>query len=346
MRPRRRAPRLIPWRGALGLLLAVTFAPDARAAPNDAPPGAAPAAPPAPSPSVDIRWEAPPECPAEDEVKLYTERLLGQPLQTPRAQQISARAKVRRNEAGKWELSLTLTSGDRTSEETMVAVRCRALADATSLKVALATDPIAVVDAIVVTPEPPRESGTTAAPREVTAVVPSEVGQRFALRAQGGADLATFRSVAPALALFFAFERPSWRAELGGEALWGTRVRYSDLTTIGASLQLFAGVARLCALPRMGTISFPICSGFEVGAMRAEGFGLETSLAATSAWASFLVAPAVKVDTSQRVSLWVEAEGLAPVVRSAFTVRNLDNLYTAPPAGSRVWAGVELRLFP
>jgi hypothetical protein len=316
----------------------------ARAEPNDAAPSTVPNATPiAPASGIEIHWEAPPECPAEDEVKLYTERLLGQPLQTPRASLVVARGKVRRAESGNWELLLKLTSGDRTSEETLVAARCRSLADVTSLKVALAMDPVAVADTIIVAAEPPPE---TRAPAPLVAPPPTPPKADFALRAQGGAEAATFRTAAAGVAAFISFERSNWRAELGGAALWGSRAQYSDLPTIGARLQLYTGTLRACVLPRVGSITFPLCGGVEAGAMRAEGYGVAETFTATSPWVALELAPAVRFNLDRRLSFWVEGDGLVPVVRSSFTVRNLENLYTAPPGGLRAWIGMELRLFP
>lgn len=97
---------------------------------------------------VEIDWQAPNECPDSTSVKAHTERLLGQPLHAAPNQRIVARARVRRNDAGNWELSLSLASNEQVADETLIAQQCDALADATALKVALAIDPLATARAI------------------------------------------------------------------------------------------------------------------------------------------------------------------------------------------------------
>src|SRR5262245_45792956 len=103
------------------------------------------------APPVEIQWQAPPDCPDVNSVRLSTERLLGKALTAPQRQRVSARASVSKSHGGNWELRLSLVVDDRVAEIDFVAKECRVLADATALHVALAADPSAVVESI----EPP-----------------------------------------------------------------------------------------------------------------------------------------------------------------------------------------------
>ena len=148
---------------------------------------------------VEIVWEAPPECPDADSVVRYAERLLGQPLSTPRSQRVFARATVHRDEAGNWDLRLSLTSNGHVSEETLVAKQCATLGDAIGLQVALATDPVAAARAIETVTltkgtQPnaaPTEANRAASPSEH----PAERRAQAGVRLTSGAALVLPRSL-------------------------------------------------------------------------------------------------------------------------------------------------------
>jgi hypothetical protein len=303
---------------------------------------------------IDLQWEAPPECPDASGVKLYAEQLLGQPLETRRSPRVAARARVRRNDAGNWELRLSLSVGDRVDEDVLVAKQCRALADVTALKVALATDPVAVVESI----EPVATRSPSGSPVEVRIgrSIPderdrSESGRpsrrsraTVALRATFGTGFGPLPGVSPGAGLFGSIDFRTYRVELGGQAFWGTDARYAALPNVGAHLQLVSGIVRGCATPTAGALKFPICLGFEAGVMRGEGFGVATTRTSTSGWGAFIIGPALRVPVGRLLSLWLEADAVIPVVRPGVNIRNLDTLYLAPSGGSRVWAGVEMNL--
>jgi hypothetical protein len=313
---------------------------------------------PAPGP-IAIQWQAPSDCPDVNSVKLYAERLLGQPLETPRSRRVSAQAEVHRTDAGNWELKLTLAVGDRIDQDTLVAKQCHALADATALKVALASDPVAVVDSIQPAPEasgaPPSEAHARIAPPSSTATVvdgdrssaarpPKTSKVRVALRAAGGVGFGPLPDVGPGAGLFGSMQFQSMRAELGGQVFWGNEARYADLPNVGASLQLVSGIARGCVTPGAGSITFPVCLGVELGFMRGEGFGVATTHASGSAWGALVIGPAVRIPIGPLVAVWLEADGVMAFLRPGVHVRNLETLYVAPSGGSRGWAGLEMNL--
>ena len=321
--------------------------------------GAEPAAPslgtPTPPPTsasdgapVAIVWEAPPECPDADSVVRYAERLLGQPLSTPRSQRVFARATVRRDEAGNWNLGLLLTSNGHLSEETLVAKQCATLRDAVGLQVALATDPVAAAraietDTITKSQEPrapPIEPNGAAPPGEH----PAEPRAQAGLRLAGGAELGLLPSIELGAALTLWVQRSAWRGELSGVGLGGSSAHFESMPSIGAHLQLYGGAARGCAVPRIGRAELPVCLGVELGVMRAEGFGAQMTDTSHSLWGAIVVGPAFRLPVTQTVSLWLGVDELVPFLRPGFNVHNLGTFYTAPEEATRIWAGCELRL--
>jgi hypothetical protein len=296
---------------------------------------------------VEIEWDAPPGCPDADSVRDYAARLLGQPLDTPRAQHVSARATVRRNDAGNWELTLLLTSNQNVAEETLVAKLCSSLADATGLKVALATDPEAATRAMETAPgvEAPAPSapGPTAEPAAPSSEPADRGRARFGVRAEGAVDFRVLPAVAPGAALTVWLQRSSWRAELTGRAFWGGDARFQQLPAVGAHLQLFSGASRVCAVLPARAVSFPICLGGELGFMRGEGFGAQQNSTSHSLWGAVVAGPALQLPVANAVALWLGAEGVFSFLRPGFNVRNLGTLYTAPPVSARIGVGCEVR---
>ncbi|HKQ71471.1 MAG TPA: hypothetical protein VJT73_19135 [Polyangiaceae bacterium] len=294
--------------------------------------------------AVDIQWEAPPECPDVNEVRSTTERLLGQPLDTPRSQQLLARAKVRRTAAGNWEVSFTLASNERSTDEVFAAKQCRTLADAAAMKVAMAVDPTAVVESVMSLPAKAATNKARTPESAAPLLAPPVAAPRAALRAVSGSGFGFLPNVSPGVGLFGAVISTGFRAELGGQFFWGTEARYPDHPEVGATLQLASGVLRGCATPSAGMVEFPICGGVEFGVMRGEGFGVATTYQASSPWAALSIGPAVRIRMGSVFSLWIEANSVMPFIRPGFRMRNLNTLFSAPSGGARAWVGVEMVL--
>ena len=329
---------LLLWSGAAPAIAPAEPASERLTDPSATPQGRA---------AVEIEWDAPPGCPDADSVRDYAARLLGQPLDTPRAQQVSARATVRRNEAGNWELKLSLTSNQHVAEETLVARLCSSLADATGLKVALATDPEAATRAMETAPGVAAPRPSAPPPPIEPATPPAEPGAparvQFGVRAEGAVDFRLLPAVAPGAALTVWLQRSIWRAELTGRAFWGGDARFQQPPAVGAHLQLFGGASRGCAVLPARAVSFPLCLGPEFGFMRGEGFGAQQNGTSHSLWGAVVVGPALEVPVADAVSLWLGAEGVFSFLRPGFNVRNLGTLYTAPPVSARIGVGCQVR---
>ncbi|HEY0714809.1 MAG TPA: hypothetical protein VGF45_19165 [Polyangia bacterium] len=284
-------------------------------------------------------------------MKRYAEHLLGQPLDAPRSQKVVARATVRRNQEGNWELTLRLAVDERIAKERLVAKRCEALADATGFKVAMATDPEVAMArqaqaappdlaTTAAEPEPPELKAPAAAPPPPAA----PPGFKLGLRADAGADLQTLSTTAPGAALTVFAERTFLRAELSARGHFFGEARDQRVPEVGARLQLLSGASRLCAVIRTGSLSLPLCLGAEFGLMRGVGFGAQENQTDSSLWGAALLGLAGSWPITDRVSLWVGSEAVAPFLRPGFNVRNLGTLYTAPRASLRFAAGAEIRL--
>src|SRR5262245_40126902 len=72
---------------------------------------------------IELTWEAPAECPDRSQALERIERLLGGPAEADDA--ISARASIRRTEAGRWTVQLMVTRpGAGTGERRIEGASC------------------------------------------------------------------------------------------------------------------------------------------------------------------------------------------------------------------------------
>jgi hypothetical protein len=285
-----------------------------------------------------LEWDAPAECPDLSSVKRYAERLLGASVDSSCGGSLHARGKVLPTEAGQWRLELSIQVGAHLEEETLVANQCRALGDSMALKLALACDPLAVVQTIqpeAETPAPPPPVARNDRPSPATQIA-------WGLRAMGGAGFNQLPGVSPGAALFSSLSLPALRFELGGQIYWGAEARYAALPHVGAHLRLYSGTARACLVPRVGVFGFPVCGGLELGWMEGEGFGVEQPFTARSLWGAVSLAAAVRVPVDSQVALWVEGGAVAAFLRPGFNMRNLGELYVAPGGGARATAGLDI----
>jgi hypothetical protein len=297
-------------------------------------------------PPIDLVWEAPAECPSPSSVRHATERLLGKPLDRVPARNVHARGSVRRNEAGNWELHLVLAAGDHVEDETLVAKKCQSLSDAMALKVALAIDPLAVVDSVQ--PEPASAAASPPAPTPTPqprprSPTPARSRMDVGVRGVAGVGVGPLPGVTPGAGLYASLQFRTFRLELGGQAAWGGVARYEALPNVGANLSLFAGALRGCANAGRGRWLFPLCVGVDLGVLRGSGFGGESGASTTGVWGGVSVGPALQFRITSALSLWAEVDASLTLLKPEFHMRNLGTLYAPPAAGSRAALGFELK---
>ncbi|MFY0532497.1 hypothetical protein [Nannocystis pusilla] len=122
--------------------------------------------------------------------------------------------------------------------------------------------------------------------------------------------------------------------------------RASDLPGIGVKLQLAAGAVRGCPRLVRRTIALELCAGLELGALLAEGAGLQMNDRSRGLWAAGLLAPGVRWQPLRWLSLGVEVEGLVAFTRRRYRASDADALvYTVPPVGVRLGGGLALHIF-
>jgi len=277
-----------------------------------------------------IKWEAPDDCPDEEEVRKAVALWLAQSVDVvdPGAIEVDARVKTHNN-GYLLELSLETPSG-RISQ-TLTAERCATLVDAVALNVALAaTGP-----------------GTRSEVLEPVDKHKSDK-MRFGARVSGGAAVKQLPGFAFTAALVGSLELKMWRVEAGFGYVAPRIAYYAGLpeTDIGVELQLLFGTGCICARWVLNSVEIPTCIGVELGLMRGKGragdqAGVEETVISDQLWGALVLGPALRVPLGNGFSAWVEADALIALFRPEFQIRNLGTLYRPEAIAVRVLLGVE-----
>jgi hypothetical protein len=341
-RKRRHAPAALL---ACGALVLVASRPARAEPPGSADPAESAAeppvseAPPADTPrartgevSGPVTWDAPPQCPGASAVREAAERYIGSALEAVNLRGFRVEALVREDPNG-FLLDMTISSPSGSTRKSLVAASCVALVKVVALSVALAADPIGLVETV---PEEPRRS---------PARVPPPPRWSPAMRLAGGAGAGVPPGVAPAVSLVASLERSALRGELGVAYFFPSEIHYGNLPEVGASIELFTGIARLCVNAKVLGIETPICAGAQGGAMRGTGFGLPIRKGVNRPWFALTVGPGLAVPLSSRLVVMAEVDAVLALARPSYSIRNLGRIYAAPFGSAQGWVGLEVR-FP
>lgn len=324
-------------------------------------------------------WQAPPKgCPDSAQVQERLAALARSPNSTVRA-----RALVVSNEGG-FELTLTMRSGDASSERTLMASTCETLLDAALFSYSLALDQVAEAQAEAdMTQEPVLPSDLTQEPTDdgsadldelAEAEAPRmepfaddpppdesrrDVGARrdgrrrpgrvgFAIRGHGGLGQGPLGSISSPVGGSLIIGGLNWRAELGGMAYIPTSVSLDSSPSSGAHLSAWSLRGRGCrVVGRSERWLLPICGQLEGGLTRAAGFGVNGAL---SPQAGHLIGSGVVAlgwKAQKRVRFWLDLAGGVSLVQASFSVDGAsEELFRAPRATVSAELGVEIMFGP
>ncbi|MCY1005157.1 hypothetical protein OV079_06135 [Nannocystis pusilla] len=310
---------------------------------------------------LELRWPEVAGCPTREEVEATALRLTAGESPQP----VTAEASITAD-AGGYALDLRVRDSGA-QQRTLQSPHCEALAGATAVIVAVAAAPIGVSARVTAAPPPRDALEVDLAPLPV-AKPPAPATE---LPPAPATELAPTPSASPSrrrpgLAIGFGASAgigptPRFTAGLSGNVslLW-RRVRLdlrgsgwfpglaraSDLPGIGVRLQLVAGAVRGCPRLVRRTVALELCAGLELGALLAEGAGLQQNDRSRGLWAAGLLAPGVRWQPLRWLSLGVEVEGLIAFTRRRYRASDADALvYTVPPVGVRLGGGLAVHFF-
>lgn len=304
--------------------------------------------------AVELRWDAPPQCPdAATVAARVAEYTAGAEPEAP----LVIDAKVEPIGA-RWRLSLVVVRGETREERELEDAACEGLAESAAVLVAIAIapermrdtrlddtpridEPPRVIEAPPPQPEPPPSA---AMPAPTPAPTPRRREPlHVSLRASGGASLGWLPlggDVALAVAMYWRW----LRLEIVGA--YGPRrpVRFDDLRFAGADVSGWAIGARACGvLHPTRWLDLPLCGGIEAGQIIGVPVRLVAGREGRPAWAAGVIAPALRFVVHPRVALWLSPELLIPFTRAQLRIVDEGPLFASAPAGARLHAGIELR---
>lgn len=323
-----------------------------------------------PSDGVEIRWQAPQECPDAVAVQARVERLLGKPLAEVEDQAVvEADAVVRARAEGGYDVALTTRSRTGERGRSLSSADCEVLADTVALVIAIAIDPRVVPmgdsgqqealeeQAAAEVQEPPQEdvppepvvSEPEPAPPsnapEARPVDPAaRPAVRAAVRAAAAAGVGLLPGLAPGVDAAVSLLRGRLRVELGF-AWWFERMVALVGAEGRAGLRAWSMDARGCFVPSVSVVEFPLCGGVEAGLMRGRGLGIDEPARTNIPWVAVDLGPSIVFGPRRFIGLWLGVDLVVPVTRPTFAVDGERTTHRPAPVAGTAVLGVEGR-FP
>lgn len=311
--------------------------------------------------AVELTWDAPPECPDAAAILRQVDEYAAQ-SDTPT--HVQAEGRIAREQDDAYALELTLRDAEGEHLRRIVHPSCEPLGRATALMVAVAMDPIAVVETVAPRtepdplPEPKLEPEPVPEPEPVTVFEPEpppprpkprrrSATPRLALRAEAQLGVGI---VPGPLAVGFGgavglFGR-SWRAELEGAYWTRQRATVDGLDGVGANLSLAYGGARGCYVVGLSKVELPVCSGLEVGVMAGDAFGPGiTNEPDSDVWLGLPLSAGVLWAPVRAFALHARVEAAVSLRRPGFHLNNVGEVHRAEAVGARAVFGAEVRFF-
>lgn len=320
-----------------------------------------------PAADLDVRWQAPPGCGSANEVQSTAREFASADIPPPMLERVHVEASVESG-GGSTVVDIRVTTPLGVMEREVEADSCAAAVDAAAVVIAVALDPLTVVQTIRATPRgppdpvpppsmepgprpdsqpeptPTRSADPPARPAEPRARTPRAPGG--AIRVAGLVDRGSLNGTTGGPRLTSALTLGRARVEIGGTYLAAREVRpFDEPGDPGVRIQLGEVSAQGCFVPTVSRVEFPTCAGFALGAMRGDGVDLARPSTNYDLWAAATVSAGVGWSASPHFGLWLQAEGLATLYRPAFVIDDLGTAFRAGPAAIRAMLGPEVR-FP
>ncbi len=292
------------------------------------------------SPSVgerlELSWTAPAGCPTQTQVRASIDEYLGRDEFGEAIAQVEIAGRIEPVSGGRFRLGIVVRLPGGTVDREVEAALCEELAAAAGLMIAVALDPLRVVDVVRPPPAP--------APATPDPAPAAEPRLGVGLRAGGAGQLGVLPGFGAGVWAALALVGPRYRVEVSGQYWLPQEVKpFEDKPRAGARIQFGAAAARACFVPTAGRFEFPSCVAIEVGAARAHGIGLAQTRVSHRPWVAGVVGQELVWVSRRRVGVWLGADGLLNISRPSFLVDDLGTVFETGVAAFRFVGGPLLR---
>ena len=294
-----------------------------------------------------VSWVAPASCPTEAEVASAVEVWLGEPLSTPRPQELRIQAEVSGEKPFSARLRITTERG--TEERLLEHESCARLAEAAELVIALAIDPervkqrqvepglaaaVAQPEAAEAPPTPPAAPAPEPPAPPPRAVAAEARADRAPPPATPGARPLSWRlglngfiggGALPVVAKGLQADASLWRGAFGlvlSGDYWGARsVQVQSEPRARVNLRLSSAGLAACARPLQSPLGVAVCAGGRLGDMRASGEGVDDAHEQHGLWSAVTTGLGLKYPTgTARLAAKLSVEGGISLARPRFGV--------------------------
>lgn len=310
-------------------------------------------------------WNAPPQCPSGDVVRVAVEQHLGEPMTTLPFDAWSVVGTVTHDDKEGYAAALVIETPDGRHDRLLTdPASCEALSNSAALLIALALSPDAAEP-----PEPKLEPRPKARPKpqpdpepkpqsdpepkavepapELEAVEPvpppfTPEPLTFAISLAPGFDWGTLRGVTPHSRLALAWQPRRLRVSIA--AHFGANPAFA-LPELPIKIRLWRWslAGQVGAVPRIGRFEFPLMAGIEVGQLLLTPSAL-IPRSSQVAWAALLVTPGVSWVPLDWFAVTAQAGTTVAFVQPTFEVTGLEPLLVPSRIGVRAYLGVEFRV--
>lgn len=257
-----------------------------------------------------------------------------------------------------YRLTLVVEHAAIRQERMLVARECDALAHASALVIALGVDAAAVAQVeheTLAQPLPPTAVDTIAEPRLTAQPVPVPIATppprarpaarrvHAVLALVGGVERGGLPRVTGGIDGAIGLRGRGFRIELAGTWL---APRLADIAVGSVRVQLGAVALRGGPELQLRRLSFPLCVGLELGAMRGAGRDAPGAHTVNGVWVAPTISPGVRVRVGP-IALVARGEVAIPVQRPSFQLREPGKpiaVFTPGPVSLRLWLGIEFRV--
>ena len=272
---------------------------------------------------LKFTWDAPADCPSEQQVQGEISRLLHGDVTLRQGGDLDVRITVRNGET--WSADLATLHAGQTGRRLIEAPSCPSVADAAALIVALMIDPDALADV----PREPTEVHQTPSP----IVEPQSIEFLAGPHAQW--RLGTLPGVDIGLGIGFGLSGRRWRTDV--RWTYGLKEQVATLPS-GASGRFGIVTGSLSGCLNLGQkrAAFGPCAVIEPGLVSSSGYGASAGFSKHAAWLALGGGLYVASSWGRYLRPLLEFDVLLPMHRPDYVFQDLPGVvFRAPVVGTR-----------